>query len=170
MTTPVDTCEVRVQRSHAVLPLDTPLGKVYLTILSAKRAYLTTGSGEPLTINGVQYKLNAYFNFASPQYPAVGTTPVPVWAKEYGGRLIERTPWNYKGEAYTQAAYEAVNKRIISVMCQFLTQSVDMLLLADKIELNNEIEGLDREEEQIIEKLRELRAKREELEAKERTL
>ena len=122
----------------------------------------------PITINGVQYRLNAYFNFGPPPYQPIETQP--IWSREAGGRMIERKPWNYRGDPYTQAAYDTANTRIISVVCQLLTQSTDMLLLANKIELNNEIESLDREEEQIIEKLRELRVRREELEEKERTL
>lgn len=169
MNEPVDTYGVRIKRDHPTLELGTPLGNVSLMFVHKKEVWLSTQKDQNIIINGIGYRVSAQFLFEVPVY---GGSQIPVWNHRRGEcRLLTRVDYNgYSGEPYTQAAYDTVSKRILPVVCSFLTQAEDMLLLAEKVKINNEIADMDREEEKIAEQLRELRAKRNLLEEQERLM
>lgn len=169
MAEPVDVCGVRIRRDHPTLDLGTPLGNVSLMFVNKAEVWLSTPKDQNIIINGIGYRLSAKFVFEVPPY---GGTGIPVWNHKRGEtRTLTRVDYNgYSGEPYTQAAYDTVSKRILPVVCSFLTQTPDMLLFAEKVRINNEIEDLDRDEEKLIEQLQELRAKRDNLETQERSM
>lgn len=166
MTEPVDTCGVRIKRDHPTLELGTPLGNVSMMFVHKKEVWLSTQKDQNFIINGIGYKVSAKFVF---EIPAYGVSQIPVWNHRRGeSRLLTRVGYNgYSGEPYTQSAYDTVSKRIIPVVCSFLTQAEDMLLLAEKVRINNEIVDMDSKEEEICEQLRDLRVQRDRLEAEE---
>jgi hypothetical protein len=159
MTTIHDTTEaVIMPREEMNVPqtdLETIFGKLSLVIYNGRSASLATNGTSLLTINKVEYRMHCQFKYGTESHEPFGAPG--KWYRDRGYGMNLRRTGSYTGAPYTDAAYAAVEQKIIPLVCSFLTQNVDIVLHAAKVEMNNKIREKELEILEYLEKVDDLK-------------
>ena len=144
MTTPIIDTSESVIRSRPMmdfprLELDTLYGKAYLTIGAERTAYFSTEQNAHLTINGVKYRISCKFQYGRKPHEDANVPSYWHRVQSYGMNLRRNDYLSSGKSEYTQAAFDAVERNVIPLLCSFLTQNPDMVIQAEKVAINNEI-------------------------------
>ena len=169
----IDTSAVTVRcretEDFPVVELDTLYGKTYLSVTADRTAYLST-KDDPLTINGVEYRLGCQFKYG--HKPNEDADVPAYWhrVQSYGMNLRRKDYLSSNKPQYTEAAYKVVEENVIPLVCSFLTQNPDMVLRADRVALSNDIAKVADDFMRHMEEAEDLRKKYFDLIEKEKTL